>query len=107
VTTDPTSPALERILARLLHYGTALATTIVGLGLLLHLAGRRFDAPAPWGASGLDLMTIGIAGFILLPITRVVVMLGAYLYQRDIRLSLISATVLAIIMVGLVAGVAW
>ena len=50
--------------------------------------------------------TIGIALFILLPVVRVVVMLVAYVRQRDYRLSTIALLVLTVILLGFFVGLA-
>jgi uncharacterized membrane protein len=100
---DPT-PRLERLLASLLQVGTAIASIVIGLGLLFDLVGARAGFAVPGTGSDLDLVTVGVAGFILLPVLRVVAMLIAYLYDRDLLLSAISAAVLAIIAAGLIAG---
>jgi uncharacterized membrane protein len=46
----------------------------------------------------------GIAFFILLPVIRVIVMLFAFLRDRDYHFSVIAALVLAITLLGLLAG---
>jgi hypothetical protein len=50
--------------------------------------------------------TIGIALFILLPVARVIVMVTAYLRQRDYRLSAIALLVLTVILLGFAVGLA-
>ncbi len=54
----------------------------------------------------MSIVTIGIALFILLPVMRLILMLGVFLHQRDYRFSAIAALVLAIVAVGLVVGAA-
>jgi uncharacterized membrane protein len=51
-------------------------------------------------------VTIGIALFILLPVMRLILMLGVFLHQRDYRFSAIAALVLVIVAAGLVVGAA-
>ena len=46
----------------------------------------------------------GIALFILLPVIRVIVMLFAFLRDRDYRFSVIAAFVLAVTLLGLLVG---
>jgi hypothetical protein len=63
---------LERLLAGLLHYGSWAASIVIALGLAmaaLHLA----TAPA------MRMVTAGIALFILLPTSRVALMLVVFL----------------------------
>ncbi|CAB3776127.1 hypothetical protein LMG28614_00151 [Paraburkholderia ultramafica] len=57
-------------------------------------------------AAGMSIVTMGIALFILLPIMRLILMLGVFLHQRDYRFSAIAALVLAIVAAGLLVGAA-
>jgi hypothetical protein len=98
---------LERWLAGLLHYGTRLAAGTVAAGLAMALSG-------PWAhgwpfipaVTGAQIMTAGVALFILLPIMRLILMLGVFLHQRDYRFSAITALVLMIVVVGSLIGMA-
>jgi uncharacterized membrane protein len=94
---------LEHWLASLLHFGTWIATgTIaVGLALALHTHGGAHRA-----AADMPVVTAGIALFILLPIMRLILMLGVFVHQRDYRFGAIAALVLAIVAVGLLVGAA-
>lgn len=102
---------LEHWLANLLHYGTWLASITIAAGLVLMLA-----LPAPASANGaaashatpagMSVMSAGIALFILLPVMRLILMLGVFLRRRDYRFGAIAALVLAIVAVGLVVGAA-
>jgi uncharacterized membrane protein len=103
-------PRFESLLASLLHYGTLLASALIGLGLILQLLtapsfGGHPAAPhlaaRPWG---LPVIQAGIALFILLPIVRVTVMLIVFVRQRDGRYIAITASVLLIILLGLALG---
>jgi uncharacterized membrane protein len=49
-------------------------------------------------------MTAGIALFILLPIMRLILMLGAFVHQRDYRFGAIAALVLVIVVAGSMIG---
>jgi uncharacterized membrane protein len=49
-------------------------------------------------------MTTGIAFFILLPVMRLILMLGVFLHQRDYRFSAIAALVLMIVIAGSMIG---
>jgi uncharacterized membrane protein YhaH (DUF805 family) len=109
------SGRLEHWLANLLHYGTWLASITIAAGLAVTLA-----LPAPATATGaatgaaashttaigMSVMTAGIALFILLPIMRLILMLGVFLRRRDYRFGAIAALVLAIVAVGLMVGAA-
>jgi hypothetical protein len=80
---------LESLLAILLHYGTWLATAVIGLGLIL---------------PNMPIVNAGIGLFILLPFLRVVLMLIVFARQRDYRFVIISAIVLLVILLGLAIG---
>ena len=98
---------LERWLAGLLHYGTRLATGTVAVGLAMTLWGPWVrEWPAISGITGAHVMTTGVALFILLPIMRLMLMLGVFLHQRDYRFSAITALVLMIVLVGSMIGAA-
>lgn len=89
---------LERLLAGLLKSGTWLASAViaVGLGLGLHAGAHK--------PSSRQIVTAGIALFILLPVLRVALMLAAFLRERDYRFGGIAALVLLIILAGFVIG---
>jgi uncharacterized membrane protein len=91
-------PPLERILAEVLHYGTWLASAVIAVGLALALGESILSV------SGLPIVTAGIAMFILLPVVRVILMLIVFVRERDYRFAAIAATVLAVIVLGLVVG---
>jgi hypothetical protein len=100
---------LEHWLASLLHYGTWIATGTIATGLalaLLTLPAAHTHGGAAASATGMSIVTAGIALFILLPIMRLILMLGMFLHQRDYRFSAIAALVLAIVAAGLLLGAA-
>jgi uncharacterized membrane protein len=82
------------LLAGLLRYGTWLACGVAGLGLAMSLV----------GADGAHVVAAGVALFIALPVLRVLVMLGAFLLNRDYRLVIVAAVVLITILASLVVG---
>ncbi len=100
----PKSVQLEWLLAGTLHYGTWLASAVIGLGLALALLESRLNAPELTIRRDMRIATIGIALFILLPVVRVIVMFIVYLRQRDYRLSAIALLVLTIILLGFALG---
>lgn len=116
--TISTGARLERWLARLLHYGTWVATITIASGLVVGLAiglPGHFESALPGlrthpallsTPTGMHIVTVGIALFILLPIMRLILMLGMFLHQRDYRFSAITALVLAIVAAGLLVGAA-
>jgi len=79
----------EQTIAALLWYGTWLASAVIGLGMVLGVY---------------DIVKAGVALFICLPIARVGLMLAIFLRERDYAYVAISALVLAIIGVGVLAG---
>jgi uncharacterized membrane protein len=87
-------PQPEWLLAGLLRYGTWLASGMTGLGLALSLV----------GVEGTQVVAAGVALFIGLPVLRVLVMLGAFLLDRDYRFVIVAAVVLMMILAGLVVG---
>ena len=87
-------PQPEWLLAGLLRYGTWLACGVTGLGLALSLL----------GAEGARVVAAGVALFIALPVLRVLVMLGAFILNRDYRLVIVTTVVLMTILAGLVIG---
>jgi uncharacterized membrane protein len=88
------APQPELLLAGLLRYGTWLASGVTGLGLAMSLV----------GADGAHVVAAGVALFIALPVLRVLVMLGAFLLNRDYRFVIVAAVVLLTILAGLVIG---
>ncbi|HEY4338496.1 MAG TPA: DUF1634 domain-containing protein [Steroidobacteraceae bacterium] len=78
----------ERSVARLLRDGTWLASLIIAAGLI-------FESP--------HTVWVGIAVLIFLPVARVALMLAFFLRRRDYLYTAISALVLAIIGIGLIA----
>ncbi len=79
------------LLAGLLRYGTWLASGVTGLGLAMSLA----------GVEGTAVVAVGVALFIALPVLRVLVMLAAFIRNRDYRPVIVAAVVVINILVGL------
>ncbi|MFL9868132.1 DUF1634 domain-containing protein [Paraburkholderia fungorum] len=96
---------LEHWLAKLLHCGTWVATGIIATGLAISLLSNR-ESPLESALPGMPVVTAGIALFILLPVMRLILMLGMFLHQRDYRFGAITAFVLLIVTAGLLAGAA-
>ena len=88
------APQPEWLLAGLLRYGTWLASAVTGLGLATSLV----------GVEGTHVVAAGVALFIALPVLRVLVMLGAFILDRDYRLVIVATVVLMTIFAGLVIG---
>jgi high-affinity K+ transport system ATPase subunit B len=83
-----------------------MASAVVCLGLGLAMIDSRSGAPRLAISRDMRIATIGIALFILLPVARVIVMVTAYLRQRDYRLSAIALLVLTVILLGFAVGLA-
>lgn len=97
-------PTLERLLAKVLQYGTWTASAIIGLGLALALLDSHAVAHSGGVFSGMRIVSIGIVLFILLPAIRVLLMLIVFWRERDYRFSAIAALVLIILILGFVVG---
>jgi uncharacterized membrane protein len=96
--TTETEGRIESVLARALALGTWLISTVIGAGLLLSF----FSAGIPYGSR---LVMAGIGLFILLPITRVILMVALFIGIREYKFAGIAAFVLAIIFASFVIGV--
>ena len=91
----------ELAIAKLLHYGTGLASFIIAAGIVVQWL---YSTKASLGLSGGGLMKAGVALFILLPVSRVTLMFVQFVQARDSAYVAISALVLAIIGAGFLAG---
>jgi hypothetical protein len=87
-------PQPELLLAEVLRHGTWLASGVTSLGLAMSFA----------GVGGTSVVAAGVALFIALPVLRVLLMLGAFVFTRDYRLVLVTTVVLMTILTGLVIG---
>ncbi len=86
---------MERLLARLLTWGTWLASFVILAGL-----GLAFVTPR-----GMSLANAGIGLLILLPVSRLFLMLVLFLRDRDRPLAVAAGLVLLIILAGVVVGI--
>jgi hypothetical protein len=95
--TTETEGRIEAVLARALAVGTWLISAVIGAGLLLTFfpAGMLYAWPV---------VTIGIGLFVLLPITRVILMLALFAGIREYKFAVVAALVLAIIFASFVIG---
>ncbi len=93
----------EQIIAALLWYGTWFASTLIAAGMLLGAVPLPPSLLLP--LTGHDLVKLGVAVFILLPITRVGLMLAIFLRERDWIYAMIAALVLAIIAIGVIVEI--
>jgi len=97
-------PMLERLLAKVLQYGTWMASAIIGVGLVLALLDSRAVSHNAGVLSGMRIVSIGIVLFILLPAIRVLLMLFVFWQERDYRFSAIATLVLVILILGFLIG---
>lgn len=93
----------NRVIAGLLWYGTWLASAIIALGTGLEVL-NQIGCDMPFVQSGLSLMKTGVIIFILLPVARVILMLGLFLRNRDYLYTVLSAFVLVVIGIGVLVG---
>jgi uncharacterized membrane protein len=101
VSSKKVKPArLESLLARLLNVGTCVASVVIALGLVLSLFNGRAALPI-----ATQLVTAGIALFILLPILRVILMFTIYVKDRDYQFAVVAVVVLLIIFAGCAIGI--
>lgn len=99
--------SLERRLAALLKYGTWIASLLIAAGCMLTLAASYMAPKAAasiHGVDGVRIMTAGVALFILLPVLRLLLMLGVFLQHRDYRFSIVTLLVLLIVFAGCAIG---
>jgi uncharacterized membrane protein len=89
----------DRAVAMLLRVGTVCACGLIAVGMLLGAGG---SAVAPGGHV---FAKAGVALFILLPVARVVLLLGQFVRERDRTYALLSLLVLVIIAAGVIVGV--
>jgi uncharacterized membrane protein len=95
---------LETLVAALLRYGSWLASAVIGLGLVFALVDSRFATRHVAVAANMRIATMGIVLFIVLPMLRVLLMLIVFIRERDFRLAVAAASVLAIILTGVVVA---
>jgi uncharacterized membrane protein len=93
----PRSPALESSVALLLRIGTWTACAVLGVGIVLGLAGY------PQSGSSVDRLGIGL--FILLPVARLAILVIAFSRARERAFAGISAAIILIIALGTIEGV--
>jgi len=86
----PATSSLETILGRVLGAGSAISTTLLGVGLLLSLA-------APGAAAGATLMRAGLVILLATPMARVLVTTLAYLRARDWTGAAMTGAVLLVL----------
>lgn len=90
---------LETELGALLKYGTIICSVVILAGIIQDLL--DFDL------AGIQLVSVGIVGFILLPILRLLTMLKSYLAERDLPMIRVVSIVLGLVFVGAIAGLLW
>lgn len=91
----------DRLVAGLLRYGTWLASATIALGMLVDTL-PGLQGLSLFGLGGSGLVRAGVALFIILPVTRVAMLLVLFLQERDYIYTAISALVLTIIAAGVI-----
>lgn len=97
-------PVLERMLARVLQYGTWLASAAIGVGLAVALIDSHSGLHPVGFLSSTRIISLGVLLFILLPVFRVFLMFLVFLKEHDYRFSVIAGLVLLILALGFVVG---
>ena len=99
--TDQAS-GLEGMLAVLMRQGTRLAALVIGIGIAVALVGpaTSFDR----ASLAMHIVSGGLLLVIVLPVTRVALMLAAFLISRDYAFAITAACVLLIIVLGVVSA---
>ena len=95
--TTETEGRIESVLTRALAFGTWLISAVITVGLLLSF----FPAGMPYGS---QVVMTGIGLFILLPITRVILMLALFVGIREYKFAGVAAFVLTTIFASLAIG---
>ncbi len=90
---------LPHRIARLYLYGTWLASILIAAGIFLTLM-EPIHPLSVTALKGDSLTKLGIGVFILMPITRVLLMLWTFLRERDRIYTVISAMVLMTILIS-------
>ena len=95
--TTETEGRIDAVLATALAFGTWLISAVIGAGLVLSF----FPA---WMRCGWQVVMAGIGLFVLLPITRVILMLALFARIREYKFAAVAGLVLTIILASLVVG---
>lgn len=90
---------LQLRLEQLLRYGTILWTVVIVIGVLLDLV---METGLP-----VNLVTIGILGFIALPVIRILMMVMHYAATRDNAMLRVTGGVLTLVILGAILGIIW
>lgn len=89
----------DQIIAALLWYGTWFASLLIAIGMVMTAASIDIVRQA-FSFNGYDVVTAGVAAFIMLPVARVALMLTIFVRERDYVYVGIAAFVLAVIAIG-------
>lgn len=90
---------IEQRIGIFLGYGTFVCTMIVGIGL----AQQAFTLQR-WPV---NLVAVGIVGFMVLPVIRVLMMLGWFARTHDSAMILVVMIVLVFVATGAIVGILW
>ena len=113
---------IEKMVGNVLRIGVLLSAAIICMGLILLVAkggianGMKLDAAIPYprslrallsGLLALDpasVMVLGLVTLIATPISRVVVSIIGFSVERDWRYVIVTALVLAVLILGMMLG---
>ena len=96
---------MEGMLAGLLRHGALVASAWMALGMALSAFNGVFPRINGVVAISDRCLAIGIMLLIALPVLRVALMAGVFLFEKDYRFAAISGAVLAIITLGFLLGI--
>lgn len=107
----PDSDELARWVSRTLSIGTALAISAIALGVLAGLITGDASAPPGRGIGAqigagrpASIVALGLLLLALTPIAQLLAAIAAFIRQGERRYAAISATVLALLVVGIAAA---
>jgi uncharacterized membrane protein len=97
--------SLEQILVRTFRAGTLIAAGVIATGFAASGFDLAITLPGGRRLDGSALMILGIALFVLLPISGVALSARQFYRERDRRLVTIAIGVLLVLLIGFVIGV--
>jgi uncharacterized membrane protein len=98
------SAALDRLLAIFLQYGSWAACALVCAGVIVEALANAGIPDVTTRTFSEGALKAGVALFILLPVLRVILMLIAFVRQRNYKYTAVAASVLVIVVTSCVLG---
>jgi uncharacterized membrane protein len=96
---------MESLLVGLLRYGAIVACIWLTIGMVLSTVGGAWPARRFCVLISERCLAIGIVLLIALPVLRVALTMGVFVFEKDYVFAVISGVVLLIITVGFLVGV--